>query len=366
MRALAAREERRHRPGVHGPPARRARRAAGAASLRIARPAYAMSLPERDPPRDPAADDPLVATYLDSWLRRQALRVKESTFDLYRRDVDLHFTPALGTRRLGDVRPVDIDALLTRLLESGHSPNTVRRLHRELRSAFQTATDLGLIEANPAQAVQPPTVRQREMRVLSVAESRRLLAAAADTPLHALLYTALETGARRGELLALRWADIDLPSRELRVRRTIREFAGRGIVELEPKTHRSRRAVALSADGVDVLRRHRVEQDERRLRLGARWRAHDLVFPSGIGTHWRPSNMRRAFQKLAGEAEIEDVTFHTLRHTCASLMAMQGVPITSISAQLGHASSAITYAIYAHVLPGMQHEAASRVASALR
>ena len=365
MRAPAARADRRHRPGAHGPPARRGRRVAAAAPRRIGRPVHAMSLPGRDPARDPAADDPLVAAYLDSWLRRQALRVKESTLELYRRDVELHFAPALGTRRLGEVRPVDVDELLTRLLESGHSPNTVRRLHRELRSAFQTATDLGLIAANPAAPVQPPATHRREMRVLSVAEARRLLDDAAGTPLHALLYIALETGARRGELLALRWADVDLSARELRVRRTIREFAGRGMVELEPKTHRSRRAVALSAEGVDVLRRHRAEQDRRRLRLGARWRALDLVFPSGTGTHRRPGNLRRAFQELAGRAGIEDVTFHTLRHTCASLMAMQGVPITSISAQLGHASAAITYAIYAHVLPGMQHEAASRVASAL-
>ncbi len=314
-----------------------------------------------------ATGDPLlVGAYLDLWLARQALRVKESTFDLYRRDVELHFKPALGARRLSELQPVDVDALMTRLLESGRSPNTVRRLHRELQSALQTATELRLIEVNPAEAARPPTTRRREMRVLSVAEARRLLEVAADTSIYALLYVALETGARRGELLALRWADIDLPSREVRVRRTIREFAGRGIVEMEPKTHRSRRAVALSAEAVRVLRRHRAEQGAHRLRLGARWRERDLVFPSGIGTHWRPSNMRRAFQSLLREAELDGVTFHTLRHTCASLMAMQGVPITSISAQLGHASSAITYAIYAHVLPGMQHEAASQVASALR
>lgn len=346
-------------PGAGAPAARRAH-------LRLARPSHAMSLPGREGVPGPHPGGPLVATYLEAWLRRQALRVKESTLDLYRRDVALHFAPALGERRLGEVRPVDIDAFITGLLQSGLAPATVRRLHRELRSAFQTATELGLIAVNPAQAVRPPPTRRGEMRVLSVDEARGLLAASAGTPLHALLYTALETGARRGELLALRWADIDLPGLELRVRRTIREFPGRGVVEMEPKTHRSRRAVALSEEGAGVLRRHRAEQAERRLRLGARWQEHDLVFPSGIGTHWRPGNMRRAFQALALEAGIEGVTFHTLRHTCASLMAMQGVPITSISAQLGHASSAITYAIYAHVLPGMQHEAASRVASALQ
>ena len=366
MRAAATDERRPQRPAVRAPADRRDRGTAvhDARRRRVPR-AYAMSPPGQEASPDTQAG-PLVATYLEAWLRRQALRVKESTLDLYRRDVALHFAPALGGRRLGDVRPVDIDALLTRLLQSGRSPTTVRRLHREILSAFETATELGLMTENPARAVRPPARSRREMRVLSVDEARRLLAAAAGTPMHPLLYTALETGARRGELLALRWADVDLPGRELRVRRTIREFSGRGIVEMEPKTHRSRRAVALSAEAVGVLRRHRVEQGVRRLRLGARWREHDLVFPSGIGTHWRPSNMRRAFQALALGAGIEGVTFHTLRHTCASLMAMQGVPITSISAQLGHASSAITYAIYAHVLPGMQHEAASRVASALR
>ena len=284
MRAVATGERRPQRPAVRTPADRRDRGTAvhDAGRRRVPR-AHAMSPPGREAPPDTQAG-PLVATYLEAWLQRQALRVKESTLDLYRRDVALHFAPALGGRRLGDVRPADIDALLTRLLQSGRSPTTVRRLHRELLSAFETATDLGLITANPARAVRPPSRRRGEMRVLSVDEARRLLAAAAGTPMHALLYTALETGARRGELLALRWADVDLPGRELRVRRTIREFSGRGIVEMEPKTHRSRRAVALSAEGAEVLRRHRAEQDARRLRLGARWREHDLVPVSEVAT----------------------------------------------------------------------------------
>ena len=331
-----------------------------------ARRALRAALTERDYGTAASTDSELAADYLDRWLGRQALRLKASTIDGYRRDVEKHFKPALGSIKLRDIRPAHVDALMTSLLESGRSATTVRRLYRELHAALQMAVELRLISVNPAAAVRPPAKPQREMRVLSTQEARKLLDTASGTDLYALIYTALETGARSGELLALRWADVNLDTRELRVRRSVREFAGRGIVEMEPKSHRSRRAVALSNEGVRVLRQHRAAQREQRLRLGEIWNDNDLVFPSQIGTHRAPSNMRRAFRALVERTQLDGVTFHTLRHTSASLMAMQGVPITSISAQLGHASPAITYSIYAHVLPGMQHEAASQVASALR
>ena len=135
---------------------------------------------------------------------------------------------------------------------------------------------------------------------------------------------------------------------------------------MEPKTHRSRRPVALSPDAIRVLRVHRAEQNARRLGLGGTWKDSDIVFASNVGTYWRPRNMARTFVGVVKRAKLSDVTFHTLRHTCASLMAKQGVPVTSISAQLGHANASITQSIYSHVLPGMQQEAARQVAAALK
>ncbi len=323
------------------------------------------ALSERDRGIAASATSTTVGDYLNGWLTRQALRLKESTLAGYRADVDKHFRPALGPIKLRDLRPAHVDALITRLLNSGRSPNTVRRLYRELHAALQTAVELRLIAVNPATAVRPPQKVQREMRVLSATEARRLLEAVSDTELHAIVYLALETGARSGELLGLRWSDIDLELRELRIRRSVREFTGRGVVELEPKTHRSRRSVALSEACCRVLRQHRSKQSERRLALGEVWNDTDLVFPSQVGTHWSPSNLRRAFRAAVRTAELDDVTLHTLRHTSASLMLMAGTPVTTVSAQLGHASPAITYSIYAHVLPGMQHEAADQLAAVL-
>ncbi len=194
---------------------------------------------------------------------------------------------------------------------------------------------------------------------------RRLLATAEGGPHYEAIYLALATGLRRGELLALRWSDIDLDRRELRVRRTVREIPGQGSVVMEPKTPRSRRPVALSEQAVGVLRSHRVQQHERRLKLGEAWVDHDLVFPTAVGTPWVARNMLRGFWKAAESAGLERLTFHTRRHSAASLMAQAGVPVTSISAQLGHANPSVTQSIYSHVLPGMQDEAAQRLAVVL-
>ena len=135
---------------------------------------------------------------------------------------------------------------------------------------------------------------------------------------------------------------------------------------MEPKSHRSRRPVSLSPVAITVLRAHRAEQNERRLQLGPVWRDGDLVFPSSVGTPWRARNMARAYKVALDASGLEGVTFHTLRHSAASLMARAGVPVTSISAQLGHANAAITQSIYSHVLPGMQDEAAQEMAAALQ
>ena len=170
---------------------------------------------------------------------------------------------------------------------------------------------------------------------------------------------------RRGELLALRWSNVDLERGEIRVRRTVRDIPGQGSVEMAPKTPRARRPVALSSESIAVLRAHRAVQNERRLKLGKAWSNLDLVFPTKIGTPWIARNMARGFEELVREAKLTDVTFHTMRHSAASLMAQAGVPVTSISAQLGHANTAVTQSIYSHVLPGMQDDAAQKLAAVL-
>lgn len=311
------------------------------------------------------ASERTVRDLLDHWIAEGARAWKPSYLETVRADCRNHFASAFGERPLSDLGPLEIHEWLTGLDDAGLAPQTVLRLYRELHAAFAAGVRLGLLPVNPVSRVRPPRVARREASFLEPAAALALLEASRGTRLYALIYLALESGARKGELLALRWSDVDLGRRELRIRRTAREFSGRGVQYSAPKTHRSARAVSLSEEAVRVLReQQRALVCEAEL-AGPKWSEHDLVFPSSVGTPQLVSNLRRSFQATASRAGLNALKFHSLRHTSASLMADSGVPVATISAQLGHAKPSITQDIYTHVLPRRQDEAAAAVAARL-
>jgi integrase len=223
-----------------------------------------------------------------------------------------------------------------------------------------------LIVRNPADAVKPPTPTPKEMRPLSATEARRLLEAARGDRLEALYVLALHTGMRQGELLALRWDDVDLDAGTLRVRRTLTRHGGK-IALGEPKTRKSRRTVRLTQRAVEALRSHRKRQLEEKLRADL-YEDSGLVFAGEGGSLINPSNLRnRSFARLLIRAELSDqrITFHDLRHTCASLLFQRNIHPKFVQELLGHASIAITLDTYSHMLPGMGGEAADAMREAL-
>lgn len=309
---------------------------------------------------------PTVRSAIELWLSEGRLTWKASYFSVVAADCTNYFFPRFGAQRLAQLEPLALHAWLNDLLAGGLAPRTVVRLYRELHAALACAMRFGLITANPADLVRPPRVPRTEASFLNREQAQALLRASSGTHLEPLLYLALECGARKGELLALRWSDVDLPRRQFRVRRTAREFVGEGVRYDVPKTYRSARAVSLSPRAVVMLERQRDMVVAMRARVGVRWREHDLVFPSAVGTPLLASNLRRAVNALAARAGLKRFPIHALRHTSASLMADAGVPITVLSAQLGHSLPSITYNLYAHLLPGRQDEAAAAAAEALR
>ena len=239
--------------------------------------ALAEALHQRDTGIDVSPGKLTVGDYLRRWLRDYAAHnVSPSTQERYTGIIKHHLIPALGALRLRDLRPAHIQAAYGRALAAGGradgaahglSPRTVLKHHRLLRETLGHALRWQLIARNPADAVTAPRPARFEIRVLDAEETGRLLEAAAETSNYALTYLALATGARSGELLALRWRDVDLDRGSLQITRTARRVTGIGIAYSEPKTHRSRRPVALSSETVNVLREHRRGQVERRRRL---------------------------------------------------------------------------------------------------
>jgi integrase len=306
-----------------------------------------------------------VGAYLDSWLSDHARHTTTPrTYERYRTIVRLHLKPALGHFTLAKLHPLAIQELWARQLEDGTSPTTVRKHHFVLHAAMTHAVQMRLLLVNPVGAVTPPKPRHREMKVLDEVGIARLLAAVDETPIRIPVLLALACGMRRGEILGLRWSDVDLDEGRLAVRQTIQEAEGKRIMK-GPKTPRSRRVIALPSVVVEALRQHRAEQAQARLLLGSRYANPELVCTQSDGSAWWASNFDRTFRNAKKRADI-DVRFHDLRHTHATQLLIAGVHPKVVSERLGHASIGITLDTYSHVLPSMQEEAAERVDGALR
>lgn len=265
-----------------------------------------------------------------------------------------HAIAALGDVPLRRLQPHQLAALYASLQLS---PTSIAHLHRVLRSAFDQALRWNLIARNPAAAVKPPRTRRRDMTVLTPAETRQLLEAVQGDELEALYVLAVTSGLRQGELLALRWRDVDLEAGWLDVNATM----SRG-QRLPPKTATSRRRVKVGRLAIAALRAHRLRMAERLLPYRARTEGDVLVFLTPLAEPWNGSHItERSFKPLLRRAGLREIRFHDLRHACASLLLSQGIRVDLVSQMLGHSSPATTLAIYAHLMPGDQDEAIRRI-----
>lgn len=311
--------------------------------------------------------------YLGRWLEDYARpNVAAKTFERYSEIVRLHLIPSLGHHVLSKLQPLHIQRYYSEALASGRrdgkgglSPQTVLHHHRVLREALQQGVKWLLLGRNPADAVEPPRARPREMRALNEAATARLLTAAEGTRLFIPILLAASTGMRRGEILGLRWKDVDLEGATLAVRQSLEQTAA-GLSFKQPKTAKSRRVVALPAFTVEGLKQHRARQATERLALGAAYTDNGLVCPAADGAPWRPNAFSAAFVALIRKTTLQAVRFHDLRHTHATQLLRNGIHPKVVSERLGHATVGITLDVYSHVMPGMQEEAALRTDVALR
>jgi integrase len=203
-----------------------------------------------------------------------------------------------------------------------------------------------------------------------VEQAHQLLAVARGHRLEALFSLALSTGMRRGELLALKWQDISFPTGTLQVRRILTrvpsKMPGKGYVETEPKTQKSKRSIVIAPFALEALKQHRIHQLEAKLKAGALWQDHDYVFCTSIGTHLNPSkDVLDQLKVLLKKAGLPDIRFHDLRHSAATLLLTEGVHPKIVQELLGHSNISMTMDVYSHVLPNMQQDAISRLNNAL-
>ena len=313
-----------------------------------------------------------VGQWLTQWLDEAQHAVARKTLERYREIVDCHLIPALGAIPLGKLQAVHVQGYYAQALTSGRrdgkgglSAQTARHHDRVLNVALKRARSLRLISSNPVDDVSRPKVDHREIEVLEPDESAALLVAARDTRLFPIVFLTLGTGLRRGEVLGLRWSDVDLERRTLTVAQSLEQTRA-GLSFKAPKTRRSKRTIALSPSLVEELHGHRAKQAAERLALGLRRDPNGLVFTRIDGDPFWPDSVTKAFAKLITKAQVRRITFHGLRHTHATDLLRAGVHPKIASERLGHASISITMDTYSHALPGLQEDAAQRIDAALR
>lgn len=312
-----------------------------------------------------------VEDLLLKWLDSARMSVAPKTFERYEEIVRKHLIPTLGSRLLTKLRALHIEAYYAEALATGRcnkrgglSAQTVLHHHRVLRKALQKAVKWQLLTRNPAADVDPPRPERRQMQTLESDDTAQLLAAARRTRLYVAIVLAITTGMRRGEILALRWSDIDWQNRALSVRRSLEQTRKGGLRFKEPKTGRGR-LIALPPLTVTALKQHRARQAARRLQLGAVFQDQDLVCEAGEGSPWSPVAVTSAFRKLIAKLDLPRVRLHDLRHSHATHLLREGVHPKVVSERLGHSKVGVTLDTYSHVLPTLQQEAAQRVQDSL-
>ncbi|MGC4940497.1 tyrosine-type recombinase/integrase [Kribbella sp. DT2] len=334
--------------------------------------------------------------YLDAYLKYWLEHIvkpsrKPKTHQGYELVARVHLIPHLGRKKLHKLTGADVRLLIKRVrntclccmhgydkrrgdrakccaigrcCERRPSDRLVEQVHAVLRNALQAAVREEVLQRNVAKLVQVEGAQYDTNRGATEDQARLLLKAAKPTRLYALFVLALFMGLRRGELLGLKWDDIDWVEKTLDVRRTLQRVDG-ALRAVTPKTRKSRRTVPLIELCLEALRVHKVLQAKERLAAGKRWVDTGYVFTTEIGTPIEPDNLRRDWYPLRVTAELGEMRFHDLRHSCVTLLLRLGVPPHIVQAIVGHADVQVTMAIYAHASLEDQRKALDQLAQSV-
>ena len=305
--------------------------------------------------------DQTLKDYLVYWLGIRRSSLKPTTYAVYRRYLMAYVVPVLGHVKLRKLSGDMFQSLYTSLLEDDElSPNTVRTIHSQIRNALNAALRWKKVTFNPVNDADPPKYRERSMTILDIDQAKKLIASARSPRMKCILHVAL-LGLRRGELLSLRWSNVDLEKAELRVERSLTYISNPETgyceyVETEPKTKAGRRVVNLPRFVVEALLEYRGYQLTRYAR-SSYWQERDLVFSTDEGGFVQPQHLYEYFKALLKKAGLPDMRFHDLRHSAISIWLAMGINPKVVQELAGHSDIRVTLNVYGHVFPGMHGRA---------
>jgi len=299
--------------------------------------------------------------FVELWLGGKELARRPKTVLQYRQITTQHILPTLGKMRLQEIRPAHIKQLYTFKKSEGRGDRTVQLVHTTLYNVFKQAVREGILGRNPVEAVERPKVEQAEMQTLNEEQARQFLIAAVGSTFEAVYYLALTTGMREGELLGLKWSDLDWNKSVLFVQRQLQQIEGQGYVLVPPKTKAGRRHIKVGSGTLKQLEAHQNRQAVVKAAAGERWQENDLIFPTTIGTLLDYKRVTGEFKRILKRAGLPDIRFHDLRHTSISSLLELGMPINTVQRRAGHTKASTTVDIYGHASARSQEDAAEKI-----
>jgi integrase len=302
-----------------------------------------------------------LAKFVETWLDGKELSRRAKTVGQYRQIVELHILPRLGKMRLQDIQPAHLKQLYLSKKEEGRGARTVQLIHAVMHSVLNQAIKEGILGRNTAALVERPKVEQTEQQILTESQAQQLVLASMRTHIGTLIYLALMTGMREGELLGLKWSDVDWVKSQIHVQRQLQRIKGQGAVLVPPKTKAGRRQIKMGLGTMDRLSTHQQEQTQVKAGLGDRWEENDLVFPNTLGKPMACENMSAEFKRLLKQNGLPMIRFHDLRHTSISFLLDIGTPVNTVQKRAGHSKASVTTDTYGHSLGHSEEEAAERI-----
>jgi len=324
--------------------------------------------------------------WLVHWLENIARpHLRQTSYSAYRVAVHTHLIPGVGAHKLHKLEPEHLEKFYQRMTANGSKPATAHQAHRTIRVALGEALRRGHLKSNPAAIAKPPRITDEDVEPYSVEEAQRIMEKAAERPNASRWAVALSLGLRQGEALALRWADVDLDAKEVRVRWTrLRPIYEHGCggkcgrpdagycserVQTNPivgetKSRAGKRTIGLPDELVEILRQHRSEQDEQRRKARQEWVAGDWVFASPTGEPLNPNTDYHEWKALLERAKVRESRLHDARHTAATMLLALGVPERAAMGIMGWSSTAMA-ARYQHMTDPIRRDIAKRVGGLL-
>lgn len=302
--------------------------------------------------------------YLTEWIRAKKQQISSQTAHVTEVYMRTHIVPELGGINLTQLNPLIIQRFLSTLQDKGLADSTIKRIYNIVNTSLNAAVKKQIINRNAASLIDKPRVKRKEIEVWDVNEVKAFLNYARSyTRYYIAFHLALTTGMRQGEILGLRWMDVDFDRKMISVRQTL-SHNGKEIIH-GAKTATSIRSISFDTDTATDLQKHMRMVRREMLSLGKSLSQEDLVVCNGLGTKANPRNINRIWYKLLEKTELKKITFHDLRHTNASLLLKINTHPKIVSERLGHSSIKITIDLYSHLFPNMQEEAAAELAKLL-